>query len=233
MGTDDNRAQWRSGEPVDPETLAALREFDERHRGADVPDPAAAIARIAEESRWAGLESRTLWEPLPGAPEWAVGVRWVVDGDALVPSAITLTAPAGEAVTAVALRRVKVGDVIGRTRARARIALLGEAWQAERRGEAVGFDAQAVGEAAVRQPKRRGGAPRTYDDDHYRRVAAIYDAARSPERGKAPEPPVRAVAKAFGLSETEMAKAKGWVARARALGFLQQGATTKGGRDDG
>ena len=153
-------------------------------------------------------------------------MTWVVDGEDAVPSEVTLVAPPGEPVTAVALRRLKVATHISKTRGRARIRLLGRGHLAERFGPPLGFDAREAARVLAAGPAKRG-RKRTFDDDHYRRVAAAYLAAEAEGR-----PPVAAVSAEFEHLPTDT-RAKGWVQRARALGFLPPARTTKGGRNDG
>lgn len=92
----------------------------------------------------------------------------------------------------------------------------------------LGTPGQASVASATRPSGVKRGAPRQYSDGHYRRVAAVYQAAEAAGR-----PPVREVARAFegkfpGLTDPTDRRARAWVRAARARGFLALAPTEPG-----
>jgi hypothetical protein len=150
-------------------------------------------------------------------------VTWLVDEDQgrATPISIELRSPHGEPVTAEAWRSVRVAEVIEATRKELRD-LLGVQIAVDEALVAVGGDpgprlasSQARARALEDQP-RRPGRPRTWDDEHYRRVAEVYLTALADHDPR----PVRAVAKAFGIRNRKDTRAKAWVRDARQRGFI-------------
>jgi hypothetical protein len=100
-------------------------------------------------------------------------------------------------------------------------------WDRVRLAEVI---AEAVAQAQWHQPTsappadspKSPGRPRDHSDDHYRRVGRIYSDALRTGSGK----PVRAVALALvhefpGLTDPGDNRARAWVQKARALGFIE------------
>jgi hypothetical protein len=197
----------------------------------DLRRVAAALVPVGPSPpfTWAALvafeEGRA---PYP-AP-YAARVTWQVADGRAVPTAVTLHAMHGQAVTAQAWRSVRLSEVIERSRGMAGM-VAGLPAEVHRMGNAVGralgkeaqpepphvAHSRAAAQAFRRHPERKRGGPPQFSEDHYRRVAEVYLAAVAVSDPH----PVLAVVKAFGGDpRTDRVRAKGWVAQARRRGLI-------------
>jgi hypothetical protein len=158
---------------------------------------------IDPDSREAGVVM-ALEDP---APEWEAVVTFEVGAAGTIPTGVEIRSTQGQPVTRRVWDRVRLAEVIREAEALAE-------WLAplKRGGQPL---------PASSRP-RSPGRPREYDDDHYRRVGAVYMAAKA-----AGEAPVRAVARAFaeqfpGLTGQTDRRARSWVRAAKRLGFIAE-----------
>lgn len=155
-------------------------------------------------------------------------VEWYIDrGADLVPGAVTLRAPYGQAVTHDEWRRVKVARVIETSRADV-VRTMAETHVAEtvtNEPDSVEDVVQVLTAHVVPGPPHGRSS---WSDDHYRRVAEVYRAAVANS-----ERPVVAVMREVGTPDyTPRSTAKGWVQEARRRGLIPPGRHTEwnGGR---
>ena len=147
---------------------------------------------------------------------WEATVRWQIDDQDVIPVSVQLTRTDGQPVTARDWRGVAIEAVIDESRRRltaeTRLRIAAELAADPQPDDPTADEvAEMVTERVTR---KRPGRPRTWDDDHLRRVAAVYmEAVRTNSRH-----PVVDVAKAFDTTGTATAKA--WVASARKHGFI-------------
>lgn len=149
-------------------------------------------------------------------PAWEAVVTFQLDADAAVAVGIELRSTQGQPVTGAAWQRLKVAQVV--QEAREMVSWLRALTEDPEQAEPV-----VSGDYRPRSP----GRPPTFTSAHYRQVAAVYQAVRAGGR----RDPVQAVAETFEgayprLTERGDHRARGWVAEARARGYI----TEKGGQ---
>lgn len=143
-------------------------------------------------------------------PAWEAKITFEIRSDAAVPIAIELRSTEGRAVTGQVWQRVKVAQIVQQAR-------LMVGWLRVLTTDPEQAETVVSGDYRPRSP----GRPPTFTSNHYRHVAAVYEGARAAGR----RDPVQAVAEAFEsayprLTERGDHRARGWVAEARARGYL-------------
>ncbi|MGH2462706.1 MAG: hypothetical protein ACRDFZ_03660 [Candidatus Limnocylindria bacterium] len=159
--------------------------------------------------------SQGAWGDVDGQV-WTYDLHWRLANGRIECIGLDLRAPDGTAITAAALRRFPIGELMARAR-RAQLAL--NQWVARampgRREEAI-----ALATAWEQAHAGRSG-PKGYGVEHFAEVATIYQ--REAVLGNRP---TQAVANHFVVSKSAAAK---WVARARTMGLLPPARKGKAG----
>lgn len=143
---------------------------------------------------------------------WEAVVTFEIGAAGVVPVGVAVQSTRGEPVTRAMWDRLRPAEIIAEAAATV-------AWL----GPITGHPERA--QPFETRPQKRGrgkGRPPIYSDDHYRRVAVVYMAAKMEGL-----PPVRAVAKAFedqfpGVTAPKDRRARAWVRAARGRGYITE-----------
>ena len=190
--------------------------------GGETADALAAYRDAAmDDPRWTALAPLAVD---PSAP-FEVTVTWQEINDKPTPVAVEMRSRSGQPVTGEVWRSVRVAHCVKWSRH-----YLG--WVARLAAKSLrdqGRDAARVEQVgkAFRRPPGKAGRPPSFGQEHFAEVARVYQAAVASGSRR----PVRDVAvhmertnpeddRYTGATRSGNTAAKGWVARARALGLI-------------